>query len=73
MYSGCVILISIRNKRTNGKNSDFDHRRKSQEQEISSEIMKLVKGEKDPASFPDEGALPLKLKHLVALGAAIAS
>ena len=53
-------------------NHNFDNHQKLQE-EIFSEIIKLMNGEKDAASVLDRGALSAKLKNLIALGAAIAS
>ncbi len=45
----------------------------SEEEEILSEITKLMNGKKDPAFVQGKGVLSAKLKNLVALGAAIAS
>ena len=53
-------------------NYNFDNHQKLQE-EIMSEIIKLMNGEKDAVSVLGRGALSVKLKNLIALGAAIAS
>jgi len=54
------------------RNDKFSYRRKVEEEEIFAEIMQLMKGEKEPLTFQNKGALPAKLKNLIALGAAIA-